>query len=122
MADKKFGEKEILAVGFIVMSLSTFVIPILKTPNFWVWASVLFLTRMGAALVEIASETYFFKHVKADDTSIISFFRMIRPTSYIVIPLATIPLVASFSYSDSFAFLALLPALGLFFLPKVDTR
>lgn len=122
MADKKYGEKEILALGFAVMSIFTFMIPIIKTQNFLIWAAILFATRIGASLVEIASETYFFKHVKAIDTGVISVFRMVRPLSFIIVPIATIPLILNFSYSGSFAFLAVLPILGLFFLPRRDTK
>lgn len=122
LADKKFGEKEMLALGFVLMSIFTFIIPFIKTQSFWLWAIILFMTRVGASLVEIASETYFFKHVKADDTGIISVFRMVRPLSFVIIPIVTIPLISSISYSDSFAFLAFLPIIGLFFLPKKDTR
>src|SRR3989344_1677415 len=116
LADKKFGEKEMLTIGFSVMALSTFVIPFIHSSNWVVWAIVLFITRMGASLVEISNESYFFKHVKAHDTGIISIFRMLRPFAYMIVPLITIPIVSSFSYSASFAFLAILPALGLAFL------
>jgi len=122
LADKKYGEKEILVIGFLIMFLATSLIPILSTPTFWIWATVLFATRVGASLVEISSETYFFKHVKEDDTGLISLFRMVRPLSYIMAPLFAIPIVYFFSYSTSFYFLALFTLLGLLFIPKIDTK
>lgn len=122
LSDKKVGEKEFLIAGFIIMSLSTFTIPFLQTPSFFIWAGVLFGTRVGASLVEIASETYFFKHVKEEDTGLISLFRMTRPLSFIVAPLIALPVVYFFSYSTSFYFLASFTLLGLMFIPKVDTK
>ena len=104
------------------MSLSTFIIPFLQSPIFWIWATVLFITRIGASLVEISSESYFFKHVKEEDTGLISLFRMARPLSFILAPLVAIPVVYFFSYSTSFYFLALLTLSGLLFIPKVDTK
>lgn len=122
LADRKFGEREILILGFIIMFLATLFIPTLSMPVFWVWAAILFVTRIGASLVEISSESYFFKHVKEDNTGIISLFRMVRPLSYIIAPLFALPIVYFFSYSASFYFLAFFVLFGLFFIPKVDTK
>lgn len=122
LGDHKFGEKEILTTGFIIMAVSTAIIPFIRLPMFGVWASILFVTRIGASLVEISSESYFFKHVKEDDTGLISIFRMARPFSLIVAPIVAFPIVSLFSYSKSFFFLAGFILLGIFFVPKVDTR
>lgn len=122
LADKKFGEREILVIGICIMTLATFFIPFLNSPNFILWAVVLFATRIGASLVEIAGETYFFKHIKSTDSGIISLFRMVRPLSLVVVPIIALPVLSYLNYSSSFAFLALFVSLGLFFIPKVDTR
>ncbi|MFH0804290.1 MAG: MFS transporter [Candidatus Zambryskibacteria bacterium] len=122
LADKKLGEKEILVTGFIIMSLATLLIPFLSAPVFWIWAAVLFATRIGASLIEVASESYFFKHVKEEDVSEISIFRMVRSFSYVLAPLIAFPIIYFFSYSASFGFLGLFTLSGLFFIPKVDTK
>lgn len=122
LADKKIGEKEILISGFIVMALATFAIPFISVTTFWIWALILFISRIGAALVEASSEVYFFKHVKEEDTGLISLFRMTRPLSYIISPLFALPVIYFFSYATSFYFLAFFVAFGLLFIPKVDTR
>lgn len=122
LADKKIGEKEILVVGVLIMSGATFIIPSLSYPIFWIWATVLFFTRIGASLAEIATETYFFKHVKESDVSEISVFRMVRSFAYVLAPLIAWPVVYFFSYSTSFYFLATFTLLGLLFIPKVDTK
>jgi MFS family permease len=122
LADKKLGEKEILITGFFTMAVATFFIPFLNSPVFWVWGLVLFATRTGASLVEIGSETYFFKHVGKEDTGLISLFRVTRPFAYAISPLLAIPVIYFFSYSTSFFFLAILTLAGLFFIPKVDTK
>lgn len=122
LSDKKIGEKEFITFGFIIMFLSTFIIPVLAAPIFWIWAIILFFTRIGASLVEISSESYFFKHVGEEDTGLISLFRMARPLSYVIAPLFALPVIYFFSYSTSFYFLAFFTLLGLFFIPKVDTK
>jgi predicted MFS family arabinose efflux permease len=122
LADKKLGEKEILITGFIIMAVATSAIPLLKIPTFWIWAAVLFATRIGASLVEVASETYFFKHVQEEDTGIISLFRIARPFAYVIAPIFAVPIIYFTSYGDSFLFLAILTLSGLFMIPKVDTK
>ena len=93
MADDKYGEKEFLTIGFIIMGLSTIFISFLTVKVFWMWATLLFITRIGASFVEISSESYFFKQVNPEKSDVISFFRISRPLSFVVAPiLATITL------------------------------
>ena len=82
-ADKWWGEKELLSIGFVIMALFTIAIPFISVPSFVLWAAILFCTRIGASMVEITTESYFFKHVQGDDADVISFFRMTRPFAYI---------------------------------------
>lgn len=91
LSDSKYGEKEFLTIGFVIMGLSTVFISFLTIKVLWMWAAILFLTRVGASFVEISSESYFFKQVDKEKTDVISFFRITRPVSFIVAPvLATI--------------------------------
>lgn len=87
LADTRWGEKEILSVGFIIMAISTNLIAFIDTKAFWVWTSVLFVTRVGAAMVEIASETYFFKKIDGSSVNFMSLYRTMRPWSYVVGPI-----------------------------------
>lgn len=122
LADKKIGEKELLIAGIIITSLTTISISFFNQPIFWIWAIILFSTRVGASIFEISSESYFFKHVKEDDTGIISLFRALRPISFIVAPILALPIIYFISYQASFYFLGMLVFFGLFFIPKVDTK
>jgi len=97
----KIGEKKMLIIGFIIMACTTALIPLIQLPSFWIWAGVLFATRVGAATVEIMSESYFFKSVSEEHPDTISFFRNTGPMSFIIAPLVAIPIllfVPSFSY------------------------
>ncbi len=87
LADKKYGEKEFLIIGFTIMAISTACVSFLHSQTIWIWAALLFMTRVGASFVEIASDTYFFKKVRARDTNLISFYRGMIPLSFIVGPL-----------------------------------
>lgn len=87
LADKRIGEKEMIVFGFgfIAFSISLFTFPTEKV--FWMWASLLFLSRVGASVAEITIESYFFKHVSGKDSGIIGLFRMMRPVGFILAPL-----------------------------------
>jgi len=111
LADNKFGEKEFMIFGFIVMALASSVVAILNTPVFLFWAILLFISRVGASFAEVTSESYFFKHVTGSDSDLISIFRTTRPLAYITAPLIAtltlffIPIGASFLILGSITFL-----------------
>lgn len=97
----KIGERKILLLGFAISGIFTLIIPFITEPTIWLWAFVLFMTRVGAAGIEVMSESYFFKSVKEEDADILGFFRNTTPLSYIIAPLCAIPillLVPSFEY------------------------
>jgi len=87
IADKYIGEKEILITGFIILAGSTAALSFIDSNSFWVWTAALFMTRVGASMIEIMGETYFFKKIDSSDVSIIGMFRMTRPFIYAISPL-----------------------------------
>ena len=97
LADRFFGEKEIMAIGYIIMGISTIALSYINN-NVMMWAIMLFITRIGAASAEIMIETYFFKKIKAKDSEILGVFRVTRPISYFIAPLIT---VVGLSFSSS---------------------
>lgn len=98
IADEYLGEKELLVTGFIITAFCTFFIPFLTSHEVLVWAAVLFGTRVGAATIEIMSETYFFKKIKPGDEHLISFFRNSQPLAYVIGPLAASALVFGYTH------------------------
>jgi len=85
-ADKRYGEKEFLILGFAILSGTVYYLSFITTPDFAFWLILLFATRIGAAMIEVMNEIYFFKHVNGTDTDTISAFRMLIPLAYIVGP------------------------------------
>jgi len=123
LADLKMGEKEIMIIGLLIMGLASGSIFFITEANFILWASVLFITRIGASFVEITTESYFFKHVTDRDTGIISFFRMTRPVAYIIAPLIGAISLAILDYRSSFLILGTIMILSIWFGLKIkDTR
>lgn len=128
LADKKTGEKEILIIGFTIIALATAFIPFVNNVSLIFWAGILFATRVGASFVEIGSESYFFKHVNAGNTDIISLFRITRPLALIAAPaiaVASLYFVNAVggAYQFIFAVLAAITLLGIkYSLAVTDTR
>lgn len=88
LADKFIGERELMILGFIIMAGATISISFFDGGVLsLLLILVLVLTRVGAAIVEITTETYFFKHVSSGDVTTISLFRMLRPGSSLIAPL-----------------------------------
>lgn len=84
IADKKFGEKELLIVALLIMGISTFAILFIDTPSILIWAIVLFSTRIGASLIQTLRDSYFYKRIDGHDVHLIDFFRTSMPTAYIL--------------------------------------
>lgn len=123
IADDKLGEKEIMSIGFIIMAISTGVISFLPNGNFFLWMAILFITRIGASMVEIMSETYFFKKTSASQMQIVSMFRTTKPIAYIIAPIAATILFSFIEFKFIFIVLGFLMFYGLrFSLALRDTR
>ncbi len=89
LADKKWGEKEIMAIAFIILGITTASLMLFTFKSVLLWSALLFLTRIGAAAAEIMIETYFFKKISDEDPEILSLFRTTRPLSFFIAPLIT---------------------------------
>ncbi|MHB1330761.1 MAG: MFS transporter [Minisyncoccota bacterium] len=112
LADRKYGEKEIMSFGFLLLGLSAFIMPFLGK-TFLVWAGVLFLSRVGASLIEVMTESYFFKQVGVHNIGLISIFRLSRPVGTMLGSLAGIISVSLLPQGTIFYVLAVIVFLGL---------
>lgn len=87
IADSRQDEKYLLMFGFAIIAGTVFVVPFIQEASIVLWAAILFTSRIGASIVEVASESYFFKHVHANNTAYISIFRLTRSLPYLLTPL-----------------------------------
>lgn len=123
LADKLWGEKEMIIAGLLFMAVFTGAVVFLQSQSILIWGLILFCTRVGAALVEAMNETYFFKHVSKEDMDLINLFRDLRPFGWLVAALASFILLHLFVIQSAFVaiiavlLIALWPALRL-----VDTK
>lgn len=74
LADTKFGEKEMLIIGLLILTVTTFLCVIITTTDVRVWILVLLTSRIGASFVETMAYSYYFKKVQEDDPSLTALF------------------------------------------------
>ncbi len=89
VADKWMGEKELIIVALIIMSISTGTVFFVASSSVFVWGGILFITRIGASLIEILRDSYFYKRIDGEDVDVINFFRTARSSGFLVASLAT---------------------------------
>lgn len=104
----KHGTRLIMTIGFIITALATLWFANNTSSSFIILAFILFLTRVGASIIEIMSETYFFKLVTEADAGVISLFRNMRSVSYIVGPLTATIVISLFGIKSLFSILAII--------------
>jgi predicted MFS family arabinose efflux permease len=85
LADTRFGEKEMLIGGLLLLTLSVFLCVIISSSNPLVWICVFMVSRIGAACVETMAFTYYFKKVGNEDASLTALFNNTRPAANVVV-------------------------------------
>lgn len=88
LADRVFGDKELMFAGFVIAGLSFATIGLFtaSTPLI-VIICVLFVSRIGAALIEGMTEGHFFRRMSEKDVNAISVFRGIWPLTELTAPI-----------------------------------
>lgn len=123
LSDTRFGEKEMLSFGFLLMAMTTGLLTFITSQSVLLWAALLFLTRIGATLVQTMNESYFFKQINASDAAIISVFRYTHPLGYLLGPLAASALLAFIDFRFMFLILGIIVLYGLrYSLTIKDTK
>lgn len=120
VADKLWGEKEIMAAGILIAALAAITTIFVRSPIVPIWALVLFGSRVGAASWEMMKETYFFKKIDGRDANVLFVFRNAGPLAYIIAPLLASLFLAFFDFRFLFPTLGAIILLGL--IPALRLR
>ncbi len=116
ISDKYTGEKEFFFIGYLILITCLVLFFSSTSQSFWFWAGLLFISRIGAALVEAMRESYFFKKVDAKEITKINIFRTATPLGYLIgsilsvvtlifLPISYIFIVTAVVLCSSFYFL-----------------
>lgn len=123
IADKWLGEKEMLITGLLIAGASTIIFAVLPIITASIVAVTLFCTRMGASVIEVMCDSYFFKHIDETNVNTISFYRIMYPISYILGPILGSIILWFTSYTTLFIILGFILILGaLYSIKIVDTK
>ncbi|MFA6251047.1 MAG: MFS transporter [Candidatus Paceibacterota bacterium] len=112
-------KRTMLYIGFVIISLSTFLIAGITTKSVILWAVVLFITRMGASIIETTSEIYFFTHIKEEEAYLLSVFRDMMPVAYIIAPLLSTIIFIFLPFKFLFIILSIVLLAGLYYIPHL---
>ena len=104
------------------MGISTATIALIHGNNFIIWTIILFITRIGAAMVEVMNDTYFFKNVTDKNLNVINLYRTVTPIAYIIAPIATAFLMFFFPLGNIFLILGLFMIFGLRYSLAIRSR
>ena len=112
LADKIGSEKELTAIGFVIMSLTVFGFAFLPALTIPLIGVLLFFSRVGAATVETMTEIHFFKIIDGENPMFLSIFRDIRPVAYVVTPIVATIAMTFLSFKTSFVVLGIFLLIG----------
>jgi MFS family permease len=112
----KIDEKEILIAGTIILATATALLSFITLPLLVLWAGGLFLTRVGASITEVASESFLFKRTGDKDLNVIALSRATYPVSCIIGPITGAIFTLFLPLQWIFLALALVIITGLYFI------
>jgi MFS family permease len=116
----KFGEKKMLTFGFSIISIATLILFFLTVHKVWLWALLLFLTRIGASTIDTMTDVYFFKHISPENDEFIGVYRNTSSLAYIIGPLlASILLAVLPSFNYLYLILAAIMSSGIYLATKI---
>ena len=103
LADRKFGDKEIMVIGFLIMGVAFAAVAVIDAATpIYITVAILVATRVGAALADSMTEGHFFRRVSERDANTISVFRMLRPLAALSAPALGSVLLVSSGYGTLF--------------------
>lgn len=114
IADRHIGEKEMMALGFVILALTMASVSFMAEFALISWMVLMFVSRIGASLVEVTTESYFFKKVTGDQPNLISLFRLMRPLANLLGALIGSISLLFLPFNFIFLVLALVMASGVF--------
>ncbi|HAE36535.1 MAG: MFS transporter, phthalate permease family [Candidatus Nomurabacteria bacterium GW2011_GWF2_35_66] len=120
LIDKYHVQKRtLLYIGFLIIIISTLSIAFITTKSIAIWALILFITRVGASIIETTSETYFFTHIKEEDAYLLGIFRDMNPVAYIIAPMIATLVFLVLPFKYLFIILGIILLTGLYYIPKL---
>ena len=113
VSDRYWGEKEILTAGFLIAGLSTIIMGLYNIQMAFAWAAILFVTRIGASMIEVMVEAYLFKIIDAKNADVMSAYRATLPLAYVISPIVASVFLIFFDVPHMFILLGIIMIVGI---------
>jgi len=107
------GEKGVLMYGFLILAVTTAALSLISTSSIVIWTVALFATRIGALMVEMGNDVYFFKHIDASKAAEVAAFRALFPLAFAIGPFLGVVLLFFIPLYAIFASVGVIMLLGL---------
>ncbi len=120
LADRYHAERPLIIVGFSIAAVATMFLAAPLAPSAVLFAGILFMTRVGASIIEVGCESAFFKEVTEQDTALISTLRMTLPLAYIIAPLTGALVISLGSIKALFGVLSIILALAMIYAVRLS--
>jgi len=114
-----FNKKSLLYIGFVIITISTITISFITSTNIIIWAIVLFITRVGASIIETTGEVYFFSHIKTEDAYLLGIYRDMNPIAYLIAPMCATIVFFILPIKYLFIILGIIMTVGFYIIPKL---
>lgn len=85
LADRKFGEKEMLIIGMLILVVTTFLFVIVTSTDIRIWVLILLVSRIGASFVETMAFSYYFKKIDREDPSLTALFVNMQSVATLIV-------------------------------------
>lgn len=112
--DGHHNEKFSMTIGLILMAASLIWIALLPDKTYGPWIIALCLSRIGASFGQVAHESFFFEHVKNEDTDSMSAYRTMTPLSLLLGPFIGSIILLFTNYRELFLITAAILILTIF--------
>lgn len=115
----RVSRRLLLKIGFVILIVSTIIISFISSSSLSLWALLLFMTRVGASVIETTGEIYFFGHIEDKDAYLISIYRDMTPVAYLTAPLVATLVFLFLPFEYLFIVLGLIMCIGFYFIPRL---
>ena len=99
--------------GLIIMTIATFVFPLMHTKSLIVWGIILVVSRIGAIILETAGEGIFFRSIKEEETELLGIMRDMQPVGYFIASLVAVVTLSIGSIEHIFYAIGVILTIGI---------
>ena len=85
--DTHRNEKHLLVFALALIAFTVVLLLAPLSTSMWYFAFVLFVSRIGASIVEVTTDSYFFRHIQDTAVGLASLYQSALPLAYLIAPL-----------------------------------